>query len=92
MDENRIEGAARNIGGKLQDTVGGLTGDTETQARGKANEALGTVQNTMGSVMDTAGDWSESLAETAKERPLLALLAAVSVGYMLRLLTRSSRR
>ena len=92
MDENRIDGAARNIGGKLQDAVGGLTGDTETQARGKLNEALGTVQNTMGSAADTASDWSESLAETAKERPLLALLAAVSVGYMLRLLTRSSRR
>ena len=92
MDENRIKGAARNVGGKVQDTVGGLTGDTETQARGKANEALGTAQNTMGSANDTAGDWRESLAQTAKERPLLALLAAVSVGYVLRLLTRSSRR
>ncbi len=92
MDENRIKGAARDIGGKVQDTVGGLTGDTETQARGKANEALGTAQNTIGSAIDTAGDWSDSLAETAKERPLLALLAAVSVGYVLRLLTHTRRR
>ena len=92
MDENRIKGAARNIGGKLQDTAGDLTGDTETQARGKANEALGTAQNTLGSAIDTAGDWSENLAATAKERPLLALFAAVSVGYMLRLLTHARRR
>ena len=92
MDENKIEGAARNIGGKVQDTVGGLTGDTGTQARGKANEALGSAQDAVGSVIDTAGDWAESMAETVKERPLLALLAAVSVGYMLRLLSHSSRR
>ncbi len=92
MDENKIEGAARNIGGKVQDTVGGLTGDAGTQARGKANEALGSAQDTVGSVIDTAGDWAESMAETVKERPLLALLAAVSVGYMLRLLSHSSRR
>ncbi len=92
MDENRIKGTARNLGGKLQDKVGEATGDSETQARGKANEAAGTVQDAFGSALDTAGDWTSNLAETATERPLLALLAAVSVGYMLRLLTHARRR
>ncbi len=92
VDENRIEGAARNMGGKLQDAVGGLTGDTETQARGKANQAAGTAQNAFGSVADTASEWTGMLAESAKDQPLTALLVAVSVGFMLRMLTHTSRR
>ena len=41
VDENRIEGTARNIGGKIQDAVGAVTGDTATQARGQMNRAAG---------------------------------------------------
>ena len=37
VDENCIEGTARNIGGKIQDAVGAVTGDTATQARGQMN-------------------------------------------------------
>jgi uncharacterized protein YjbJ (UPF0337 family) len=35
MDENRVEGAARNLGGKVQDAVGAVTGDASTQMRGQ---------------------------------------------------------
>ncbi len=41
MDENRMKGAAGNIGGKVKDSVGGLTGDTKTQAEGKLDQAVG---------------------------------------------------
>ncbi len=34
MDEDRFKGAATNVGGKVKDAVGGLTGDTKTQAEG----------------------------------------------------------
>ncbi len=76
VDENRIEGAARNVGGKLQDAVGGLTGDTATQVRGKMNEAAGSVQNMAGQVADDVKDF-------ASEQPIVALIAAVSVGVIL---------
>ncbi len=92
VDENRIEGARKNMGGKLQDAVGGLVGGTGTQARGKANQVAGQAQNAFGSAMDTAEEWSGSLAETAKDRPLTALLVAVSVGFVLRMLTHTRRR
>ena len=92
VDENRIEGSAKKLGGTLQDAVGDLTGDAETQARGKANQAAGTAQNAFGSVMDLANEWSGNVAEMTKDRPLTALLVAVSAGYMLRLLTSISRR
>lgn len=80
------------MGGTVQDAVGGLTGDTATQVRGKANQAAGTAQNAVGSAADTVSEWSDTAVDTLKERPLTTLLIAVSVGYVLRMLTHSSRR
>ncbi len=91
VDANRIEGAARNMGGKLQDAVGGLAGDTDIQARGKSNQLAGTAQNAFGSAMDTAEDWGGSLAVMAKDRPVTALLVAVSFGFVVRILTHTRR-
>ncbi len=91
MDENRLEGTAKNLGGKLQDAVGGLTGDTATQLRGKANQAAGTAQNAFGSAMDTVSTWTDRIAGTTKERPFTALLVAVSVGFALQLMIRTRR-
>ncbi len=53
MDKDRTEGAAKNIGGKIKEGFGKLTGDTKTQAEGKAQQAEGKVQNTVGGIKDT---------------------------------------
>jgi uncharacterized protein YjbJ (UPF0337 family) len=45
VDENRVEGTARNIG---EDAVGAVTGDSATQARGQMNRAAGSAQNAYG--------------------------------------------
>ena len=39
MDEDRIAGTARTIGGKVQEEVGRFTGDTQTQIKGMASQA-----------------------------------------------------
>ena len=87
MDQNRIEGAATNIGGKLKDAVGGLTGDTKTQAEGKMDQVSGQLQNAYGSAKDSAreaaGTMEEQITSFAKERPLMAMLSAAGVGWML---------
>jgi uncharacterized protein YjbJ (UPF0337 family) len=31
MDENRVSGTAKNIGGKIEEGFGRVTGDTKTQ-------------------------------------------------------------
>lgn len=54
MDDDRIEGAAKNIGGKIQSAAGDLVGDNKTQTEGLINQATGTVQNAYGSVKDAA--------------------------------------
>ena len=45
MDENRISGTARNLGGKIEEGVGRLTGDVKTQLQGKLDQAAGAAQD-----------------------------------------------
>ena len=90
MDEDRIKGAATNIGGKAKDAVGGAMGDSKTQAEGKADQVSGQLQNAYGSAKDSAqeaaGTLGAQLDSFLKERPMAALFSAVGVGYVLGLL------
>ncbi len=87
MDEDRIKGAAGNIGGKVKDAVGSLTGDPKTQAEGKLDQAAGQAQNAYGgakdAVRDNASALSAELDSFMAERPMASLLMAVGVGYVL---------
>ena len=87
MDEDRIKGAAGNIGGKVKDAVGSLTGDTKTQAEGKLDQATGQMQNAYGSAKDPARDAADTIGAQVdsllKDRPMVALLSALGVGYVL---------
>ncbi len=87
MDEDRIKGAATNIGGKVKDAAGGLLGDSKTQAEGKADRASGQLQNAYGSAKDAVREQADTLGTQLdgllKERPMTALLGAVGVGYVL---------
>ena len=76
VDENRIEGTARNIGGKIQDAVGAVTGDKETQARGQMNRAAGSAQDTYGQAVDEVRSF-------ASDQPVVALLSAMAVGVVI---------
>ena len=52
-DHDRVEGAARNIGGKIKEAAGKLTGDAKLEADGKADQVEGKVQNAVGGIKDT---------------------------------------
>ena len=41
MDENRVSGTARNMGGKIEEGVGTLVGDAKTRIQGKLDQASG---------------------------------------------------
>ena len=55
-DEDRVEGSAKNLGGKVKEGIGKLTGDSKTQAEGKSDQVEGKVQNTVGGVKDAVKD------------------------------------
>ena len=56
MDKDRVEGAAKTVGGKVKVAVGKVTGDQKTVAEGQAEQKVGKVQNAVGGVKDTIRD------------------------------------
>ena len=54
MDKDRIAGAAKQVKGNIKEQVGKVTGDSKTEAEGKADKVEGKVQNTVGGLKDKA--------------------------------------
>ena len=86
MSEDRIAGAVRKGVGRVQDAVGGLTGDTAMQLRGKFNDAAGTAQDTVGLARDKAMDLIEEMEVYTKENPRTALALTLGAGVVLGLI------
>jgi uncharacterized protein YjbJ (UPF0337 family) len=53
IDDDRVEGSAKNIKGSIKEGVGKLTGDSKTEAEGKMDKAEGKIQNTIGGIKDS---------------------------------------
>ena len=56
MDKDRIAGAAKTVIGKAKEAVGNLVGDQKTISDGKAEQAVGKLQNALGSAKDSIRD------------------------------------
>jgi uncharacterized protein YjbJ (UPF0337 family) len=56
MDRDRVEGAAKNVGGKVKEAAGKATGDEKMKREGQADQVTGKVQNVVGGVKDTLRD------------------------------------
>ncbi len=67
VDTDRITGAAKEFGGKVQGAVGDLTGSKHDQAEGRAREAAGRAENLYGQAKDTVRDAAEHVADTARD-------------------------
>jgi uncharacterized protein YjbJ (UPF0337 family) len=87
MDENRIEGTARNVGGKVQEGVSRVTGDARTRAEGLANQAAGTAQDLYGQAADTAREQATNLdrwlRHNIETQPYTCALVALGIGWLL---------
>ena len=56
MDENRTIGTAKNLGGKVEEGFGRVTGDAKTKVQGKMKQAEGSIQDLYGQAVDAAED------------------------------------
>jgi uncharacterized protein YjbJ (UPF0337 family) len=54
MDENRLSGTAKNLGGKVEEGLGYVTGDTRTGAEGQMKQTEGSIQDLYGQAVDAA--------------------------------------
>ena len=56
MDENRTSGTAKNLGGKVEEGFGRVTGDAKTKTQGQMKQAEGSIQDLYGQAVDAAED------------------------------------
>ena len=73
---DKMQGAARDMAGRVQQTAGDALGDTRTQAQGMYNQAAGQAQEQVA-----------RLSEVIRDQPLTSALIALGVGYILGRLT-----
>ena len=52
IDRDRVEGSAKNVGGKIKEAAGKVTGDEKLKREGQADQVAGKVQNIVGGVKD----------------------------------------
>jgi uncharacterized protein YjbJ (UPF0337 family) len=93
MDENRLAGTARNVGGKVEESLGRVTGDAKTQTEGLVNQAAGAAQDLYGQARDSAADAAGTardnaaalekwLRRTIETQPYTTAIAAIGIGRM----------
>jgi uncharacterized protein YjbJ (UPF0337 family) len=56
MDKNRIAGSVKEVTGAAKEAVGKVVGDAKLQSDGKAEKAVGKIQNAVGGVNDALRD------------------------------------
>jgi uncharacterized protein YjbJ (UPF0337 family) len=87
MDENRLEGSVRNVGGKVQEGIGRAAGDTKSKVEGVMNQAAGTAQNLYGQSADvareTANNLDSWLRNAIETQPYTAAAVALGIGWLL---------
>jgi uncharacterized protein YjbJ (UPF0337 family) len=67
MNEDRVEGAAKNFAGKTESTFGNVTGDKDSQASGRTREMAGKAQNLYGQAKDAVQDAADKATDYAKD-------------------------
>jgi uncharacterized protein YjbJ (UPF0337 family) len=93
VDENRVAGTARNAGGKVQEGLGRVTGDTKTEAEGVINQVSGAAQDLYGQARDSAPElaglardaassFEKALRNTIENQPYTAVALALGLGWL----------
>ena len=80
---DEFDGTVNKVAGKVQGAAGDVLGDAKTSIDGRIREAAGKIQENYGAAAEQVRGFSEELTERIHETPLLAVLAAAGLGYLL---------
>jgi uncharacterized protein YjbJ (UPF0337 family) len=94
MDDNRVSGTARNVGRKIEEGLGRVTGDTKIQAEGIAKQVSGAAQDmygqardlaseAAGTARDTASSFEKLLRNIIETQPYTTAFVALGIGWLL---------
>lgn len=59
MNKNQVKGAVKDVGGKIQQGIGKVTGSAEQQARGIQKQVEGKLQRQVGNLQEAGKDASK---------------------------------
>jgi uncharacterized protein YjbJ (UPF0337 family) len=83
MDEDRVTGTAKSVGGKIEEGLGRVTGNTQTQLKGQPRQVAGAAEDLYGQAKDAAASFTDILQRTIEQQPYTAVAIAVAVGWLL---------
>ncbi|MBW3616353.1 MAG: CsbD family protein [Proteobacteria bacterium] len=94
MTEERIEGGANQLGGRLQEGVGAVTGDRKSQVQGQFKQAKGALLDAFGRAVDALDGQVDRVPEqvrpqarkalgVAREKPVATMLGLAAVTFLL---------
>lgn len=87
MNSDSLSGEGRDLGGKVKETIGNVTGDGSLQAEGLGDQLGGKAQKIVGAVRDEFAPGGGPLVDRAKgfarERPFAAAALAGVIGIAL---------
>jgi uncharacterized protein YjbJ (UPF0337 family) len=94
MNQDSAIGSAKTFGGKMQEGVGRITGDTKTQIEGVVNQAAGAAQELYGQAKESASDAAQAVRKgavdvedyvrhTIEQRPYTTALVALCAGWFI---------
>ena len=87
MNSDTLGGEGKDLGGKIKETAGDLTGDSALQGEGLADQLSGKVQKAVGSAKDAVAGGITPLADQvkgfAKKRPFAFAAVAGVIGVAL---------
>jgi uncharacterized protein YjbJ (UPF0337 family) len=103
MMKDQFQGAVTEGAGRVESAFGDLTGDGQTQLKGKITQARGAAQKAYGQVRDQADDVFalareggkdayDATIERLRENPLLGVAAGLAVGVLVGFALRSGSR
>ena len=87
VDKNVVEGTVENIGGKVEEAAGYVTGDPGARVEGMVRQMAGKAQAAYGKASDTVSRTADRLQGATNRQPLPALLFAGMIGFVLGRLT-----
>lgn len=64
---DKVKGDTREVGGKVQEGVGDITGDRDMQAEGEANQVRGKGEQVVGNVKDAFGNAKDKVQHTVDD-------------------------
>jgi len=94
MNEDRVVGTARNLGGKAQEGLGRVTGDVKMQSDGVLNQAAGAAQDLYGQAKEGVSDAAQVvrrgavdaedyIRRTIEKRPYTTAVVALCIGWFI---------